>query len=369
MTVPERIGVPQPQPQQSLPQPTEALPAVPIAAQNPWELLAHDLDLTHLFEAPEEGLAIEAAIQPVSQVAALQPAAEPTEAPTGQPDLEPVDTNATNSRSPAFVIQVPLHQPTQPVDDESAAQAAPTSTQTATLEKPAGSLATTVPAEIPAEMPAAMPAGLQVADLHEMPLVQQIQLLHQQQAPANTIATAYCTLGNLYRDQVEQGEGSVQHMAIAIQAYEQALHHLPETSALWIDVLNDLGNLYWMLSRTMPTSEEALPYLQRGLQAYQLALNKVNPQSQPQSYPMLQNNLGAAYADLARYQDPAESLRLSVEAYLQALRYPQPPNRSAPLCLNPKQPGHDLLEFGAAPTAAGELETGDRRLLRSPALL
>ena len=318
MTVPERIGVPQPQPQQALPQATEALPAaVPIAAQNPWELLAHDLDLTHLFEAPEEGLAIEAAIQPLSQVVTpkpvVKPVAEPTETPTGQAVTESVDSSSTHSRSPALLIQVPIQppiqQPTQAADEPATAQ---TATQTATLEKPAGALATT------------MPAALQVADLHEMPLVQQIQLLHQQEAPANTIATAYCTLGNLYRDQVEQGEGSVQHMAIAIQAYEQALHYLPETSALWIDVLNDLGNLYWMLSRTMPTSEEALPYLQRGLQAYQLALNKVNPQSQPQSYPMLQNNLGAAYADLARYQDPAESLRLSVEAYLQALRYRSP---------------------------------------------
>ena len=312
MTIPERIGVPQPQ--QALPQQTEALPAaVPIAAQNPWELLAHDLDLTHLFEAPEEGLAIEAAIQPLSQIVTtkpvVQPVLEPTETPTGQPVTESVDPSSTHSRSPALLIQVPIQQPTQAADEPATAQ---TATQTATLEKPAGALAIT------------MPAVLQVADLHEMPLVQQIQLLHQQEAPANTIATAYCTLGNLYRDQVEQGEGSVQHMAIAIQAYEQALHYLPETSALWIDVLNDLGNLYWMLSRTMPSSEEALPYLQRGLQAYQLALNKVNPQSQPQSYPMLQNNLGAAYADLARYQDPAESLRLSVEAYLQALRYRSP---------------------------------------------
>ena len=205
-------------------------------------------------------------------------------------------------------------QPTLAAADEPAAQTTALATQTATLEKPAEVTALTT----------TMPAELQVAELHQMPLVQEIQRLHQEQAPANAIATAYCTLGNLYRDQVEQGNGLVQHMAIAIQAYEQALHYLPETSALWIDVLNDLGNLYWMLSRTMPSTQEALPYLQRGLQAYQLALNKINPQSQPQSYPMLQNNLGAAYADLARYQDPAESLRLSVEAYLQALRYRSP---------------------------------------------
>ena len=67
MTVPERIGVPQPQ--QALPQSTEVPPnATPVTVQNPWELLAHDLDLTHLFESPEEGLAIEPARQPVRQL-------------------------------------------------------------------------------------------------------------------------------------------------------------------------------------------------------------------------------------------------------------------------------------------------------------
>ena len=36
---------------------------------------------------------------------------------------------------------------------------------------------------------------------------------------------------------------------------------------------------------------------------------------------MIQNNLGAAYGDLARYKEPAESLEQSIRAYEEALRY------------------------------------------------
>jgi tetratricopeptide (TPR) repeat protein len=170
----------------------------------------------------------------------------------------------------------------------------------------------------------AAPVELQLEDGQNLSLIQQIEQLHQQQAPAEILAEAYCALGNLYRDRVEQGEGTSEDMAIAIQAYEQGLQYLPEQEPLWVDILNDVGNLYWMLSRTMSSTEEALPYLQRGLQAYQFALTKIDPQSQFQTYPMVQNNLGAAYADLARHQNPADSLRRSVEAYLQALRYRTP---------------------------------------------
>jgi tetratricopeptide (TPR) repeat protein len=174
-----------------------------------------------------------------------------------------------------------------------------------------------------ANLAVTLPAGLQSEDPQNLPLIQQIEYLHEQQAPAAQLAEAYCALGNLYRDRVEQGNGTPEDMAIAIQIYEEGLQYLPEQEPLWVDILNDVGNLYWMLSRTMASSEEALPYLQRGLQAYQFALTKISP-NQLQTYPMVQNNLGAAYADLARYQDPADSLRRSVEAYLQALRYRTP---------------------------------------------
>ena len=161
-------------------------------------------------------------------------------------------------------------------------------------------------------------------DLQSLPLLRQIEMLHQQQAPPTELAEAYQILGNLYRDRIEQGDSSLQNLEIAINAYEQVLVWLHETSPLWIDVLNDLGNLYWMLSRYHANPEATLKTLQQSIQAYQLALNKLDLQTQAHAYPMLQNNLGSAYADLARYQNPVENLQRSIQAYQQTLHYRKP---------------------------------------------
>jgi tetratricopeptide (TPR) repeat protein len=161
-------------------------------------------------------------------------------------------------------------------------------------------------------------------DLQPLSLLQQIEALHQQNAPPTTLADAYRALGNFYRDRIEQGDASPQNLRVAIHAYEQVLVWLHETSSLWTDVLNDLGNLYWMLSRAIPQAEEALGHLQQAIQAYQLALSKVNLQTQSHTYPMLQNNLGSAFADLARYQNPVENLQRAIQAYQQTLRYRKP---------------------------------------------
>jgi tetratricopeptide (TPR) repeat protein len=171
--------------------------------------------------------------------------------------------------------------------------------------------------------------ALLAQDLSEQaPLVQHIGLLQQQiemlQQGAGTplvLATAYQTLGNFYRDCIEQGDASAENLAIAIQAYEQALQLLPEVSVERADILNDLGNLYWMIAQSHAGSEAAKLYLEQTVQIYQLALNQLQPQTNGQTYAMVQNNLGAAYADLARYQDAVINLRQSIEAYQQALLY------------------------------------------------
>jgi tetratricopeptide (TPR) repeat protein len=153
-------------------------------------------------------------------------------------------------------------------------------------------------------------------------LLKQIETLHRQQGTQAEKTEAYRLLGNLYRDRIEQGEISYQNLLIAIFAYEQALTHLEDDNApLWSDGLNDIGNLYWMLSRQFPDPEMSLSYLEQGIAAYQLALSKTNPKTRPQSYAMIQNNLGSAYGDLARYQMSAEILQRSVAAYEEALRY------------------------------------------------
>lgn len=148
---------------------------------------------------------------------------------------------------------------------------------------------------------------------------------------------AYLKLGNHYRDRIEQGDVSAENLSIAIQAYEQALQSWPsEPNALQVasvhpqaDVLNDLGNLYWMLSRTPHSTsdtqaQKTLSYLEQAIQSYQLALTKIEADTSPYTYAMIQNNLGAAYGDLARFSDPAVHHELSIRAYQEALHYRRP---------------------------------------------
>jgi tetratricopeptide (TPR) repeat protein len=155
-------------------------------------------------------------------------------------------------------------------------------------------------------------------------LLQQIEVLHQQQAQPSALANAYRVLGNLYRERVEQGRYTQEDLMQAIRAYEQVLVWLHETSPIWPDVLNDIANLYWMRSRQSQPGQVAIAHLEQAIHAYQLALNKVNSQTQLTTYSMIQNNLGAAYGDLARHHHPIENLQRSIQAYQQSLRYRQP---------------------------------------------
>ena len=134
-------------------------------------------------------------------------------------------------------------------------------------------------------------------------------------------ADAYLQLGDQYRQAIEGGDTSEENLAIAIQAYELALQSLDESSSQAPNILNDLGNLYWMLSRYSHNIAHRSSYLEQGIQAYQIALTKIVAEDVPQIYAMIQNNLGAAYGDLARYQEPVDSLELSIRAYQEALHY------------------------------------------------
>lgn len=162
-----------------------------------------------------------------------------------------------------------------------------------------------------------------VCDKHAaaMQLLQRIEQLQEQQAPAAALAAAYHGLGNLYRDRIEQGYTDGQTLTIAIRAYEQTLEWLDGSSSLWADVLNDLGNLYWMLSRGAMNPAQTLTYLQQAVTTYQLALTRTNPQTRLQTYLMIQNNLGSAYGDLARLEQTADNLQQAIVAYEEVLRY------------------------------------------------
>lgn len=158
---------------------------------------------------------------------------------------------------------------------------------------------------------------------HALQLLHHLEHLHEQQELPRVLVAAYLELGNFYRDRLEQGEVTQANLQAAILAYEQVLAWLDEDSTLWSDVLNDLGNFHWMLARHAREPAAIVAYLEQGIRLYRQALASTHPRSQPQTLAMIQNNLGTAYADLARYQEPAQHLQQAIAAYQAALTYRQ----------------------------------------------
>ncbi|HYW19144.1 MAG TPA: tetratricopeptide repeat protein [Nodularia sp. (in: cyanobacteria)] len=148
----------------------------------------------------------------------------------------------------------------------------------------------------------------------------EIEELHSQQASGEVLATAYHHLGNLYRLRIEQGKSSLENLMVAILAYQEAIAY-DETSLQLPDILNDLGTLYWMLYRAPHNSEDGKAYIEQGIEFYHLALKLISPQEQPETYARVQNNLGTAYGDLARFANPSDNWQQAVSAYTEALRY------------------------------------------------
>ncbi|TAF10072.1 MAG: tetratricopeptide repeat protein [Nostocales cyanobacterium] len=151
-------------------------------------------------------------------------------------------------------------------------------------------------------------------------LLWEIEQLKIQQAAGEEIAAAYHNLGNLYRFHIEQGQSSLEHLMVAIIAYQESISY-DDTSPQLPDTLNDLGTLYWMLHRTPGNSEEARTYIEQGIEFYQLAIKLISPDSQSEIYARVQNNLATAYGDLARFSHPVENWQEAVNAYNEALRY------------------------------------------------
>lgn len=150
-------------------------------------------------------------------------------------------------------------------------------------------------------------------------ILHEIEELHSKQVSGATLAAAYHRLGSIYRLRVEQGQSTLENLMVAILAYQETITH-DDTSPQVPDTLNDLGTLYWMLSRTPPNSEEGQAYIEQGIEFYQLALKLISPQTHAETYARVQNNLGTAYGDLARFSpNPAENWQQAVVAYSEAL--------------------------------------------------
>ncbi|QLE56519.1 tetratricopeptide repeat protein [Nostoc sp. TCL26-01] len=148
----------------------------------------------------------------------------------------------------------------------------------------------------------------------------EIEELHSRSATGEALAVAYHQLGNLYRLRIEQGQSTLENLMVAIIAYQEAISY-DENSPQLPDILNDLGTLYWMLYRTPTNIEEGQSYIEQGIEFYQLALKMISPETHSETYARVQNNLGTAYGDLARFLSPAENWQKAVVAYGEALRH------------------------------------------------
>ncbi|MEG4441810.1 tetratricopeptide repeat protein [Microcoleus sp. AT9_B5] len=184
--------------------------------------------------------------------------------------------------------------------------------------------------------------------------LQYIELLQEHQCSCEALALAYHSLGNYYRDRILGGDVSEQNLTIAIRAIEQVIAYLDvdsnslqnqpltEECARLIaqltenltqyaqesnslppisDLLNDLGTLYWMLSRdrTQHNASDPVSCLERSIALYLEGLNRTDAETVPQTRVRLNKNLGIASTDLARYRDKTENLQHAVAAYQQAL--------------------------------------------------
>jgi tetratricopeptide (TPR) repeat protein len=148
----------------------------------------------------------------------------------------------------------------------------------------------------------------------------EIERLHSQNISGEALASAYHRLGNFYRLRIEQGQVTVENLMVAIISYQEAIS-FDDTSPQLPDILNDLGTLYWMLYRTPASAEEGQAYIEQGIEFYKLALKLISPQTNPETYARVQNNLGTAYGDLARFANPPDCWQQAVVAYNEALHY------------------------------------------------
>jgi tetratricopeptide (TPR) repeat protein len=149
-------------------------------------------------------------------------------------------------------------------------------------------------------------------------ILQQVEALQIHQAEPAAFADVYRQLGDWYRDRAEQ-QSAMTTLQIGIRAYELAWQFLEPEAPAVPEILNDIGNLHWMLSRLPEAVSTSLANLQEAIMLYQRALDKTDTQRYPQTCAMLQNNLGAAYSDLAQRRDPIANLHQSIQAYQAAL--------------------------------------------------
>ncbi len=131
--------------------------------------------------------------------------------------------------------------------------------------------------------------------------------------PASQVASGLLNLADFYRERVNQGQRNLMHIVIAIAAYEQALPYLDRDASLNPKTYDDLGYLYWTLSRQQPNHR--LRSLHRAVQTYRKGIQRCQVHPFSSAWIELHDHLGEAYGSLATLENPKNSWRLAVRAY------------------------------------------------------
>jgi tetratricopeptide (TPR) repeat protein len=151
------------------------------------------------------------------------------------------------------------------------------------------------------------------------------QLSQHQPLPALELANAYLALGNLYRVALARGESNATYLKIVIAAYEQTIKFRSdrenEGNNLGYELINDIGNFYWMLSRFDANVAEQISHVEQAIAAYEKSLTTINRDRQREAWAIVQNNLGSMYNELARQREPLKFLQSSIKAYEEVLQY------------------------------------------------
>ncbi len=167
--------------------------------------------------------------------------------------------------------------------------------------------------------------NLEHASFEPIRILQQVEDLQQATAMPDAFAAVYRELGDYYRNHheltlQEDPEVAGKHLMVGVKAYELAWKFLNATDPTIPEIHNDIANLYWMLSRTPGEMAQRLSHLDTAIARYQGAIALVDPVTHPYICAMLENNLGAAYSDLAVHRDPVANLNLSIAVYEAALQ-------------------------------------------------
>ena len=238
-------------------------------------------------------------------------------------------------KTPTPLVTAPI-SPTSPISPISPLSPSPLSPPSPpSPPKPPAKLVELVWATVNARISADVKDELVPSAANALPLqlLEQVEHLHQSGTSRGELAHAYLKLGSFYRDGLSKGNSGSQngatvapellpqYLTLAILAYEQAIALMEKDAPEWGDLANDLGNCHWMRSRYQSQPEEKLAELSQGLELYHQGLQHLDAQAQPAVWARIQNNLGAVYSELARYQDRQENLERSILAYQQALDY------------------------------------------------